>query len=99
MQDWFAQGLADLPADPTYGVPFMVAASLVAVIYLYLFFSREARLGRLGPGIQRTLAAVRAPAARATGSGQTKREWRKLVNMHQIDPAAVYDTWMFVVDV
>ncbi len=80
MQDWFAQGLADLPADPTYGVPFMIAGSLVAVLYLYLFFSREARLGRLGPGIQRTLAAARVP-----GSGQAKREWLKDVNMRQIE--------------
>ena len=56
-QDWFAQNVADRPGDPTYGVPFMMVGSVFVVLYLYLFFSREARLGRLGPDMQRAVTA------------------------------------------
>lgn len=47
-QDWFGQGIADLPSDPVWGAPFMAGVLLFACSFLACFFERERRLGRLG---------------------------------------------------
>lgn len=52
MQDWFGQGIADLPSDPVWGVPFMAGVLLFACSFLVCFFERERRLGRLGNALR-----------------------------------------------
>lgn len=51
-QDWFGQGIADLPSDPVWGVPFMAGVLLFACSFLVCFFERERRLGRLGNALR-----------------------------------------------
>mmetsp|Transcript_49461 Transcript_49461/g.119958 ORF Transcript_49461/g.119958 Transcript_49461/m.119958 type:complete len:94 (+) Transcript_49461:18-299(+) len=53
--DWLGQSLADLPADPTYGVPFMAGTLVLALCFLYWFFDRERKLGRLPASIHQAL--------------------------------------------